>query len=72
MRKISKKQAIVIMGFTGVRCCPFNDFANDAEARLGYPIWEHELHSLQPILREVYFYDFMSMMPEKWDNGDTS
>lgn len=63
MQKLTKEQAIVIMGYTGITTCSFSDFHADVEKRLGYPVWTHEFatEEFAEKLRKVYFEDFINM-----------
>lgn len=63
MTKLTKEQAIIITGFTGVACCNFGDFHADAERRKGASIWVHEFASNMAEMKELYRYDFMSLLP---------
>jgi hypothetical protein len=42
MTKLTKEQAIVITGYTGITACNFGDFHGDVERRLGHPIFTHQ------------------------------
>lgn len=66
--RISREQAIVIMGFTGIATVRFDHFHLDVEQRLGRPVWSHQFadKSLMETIREVYRADFMALLPE-WD-----
>ncbi|HDR8927274.1 DUF7736 domain-containing protein [Burkholderia vietnamiensis] len=64
MTKLTKEQAVVITGFTGIVCCKFSDFHADAERRKGGPIWTHEFASNRDELRELYRDDFMKLLPD--------
>ena len=37
--KLSKQQAIIISGYTGVTCCNFSLLHEDVEKRLGQPVF---------------------------------
>lgn len=63
MSKLTKEQAIVITGFTGVLCCEFSDFHADVEKRMGTPVWTHEFASNRDAVKELYRTDFMAMLP---------
>lgn len=67
MKKLTKEQALVITGFTGITACLFNEFHHDVEQRLGRPVWTHEFGSsdFSEKLREVYREDFLAMIPEE-------
>ena len=42
MTPLTKEQAVIIMAFTGIACCPFSEFHEYAEQKLGRPIFTHE------------------------------
>ncbi|MBR8376509.1 hypothetical protein KDW20_12045 [Burkholderia cenocepacia] len=60
--KLTKQQAIIITGFTGVLCCDFGDFHTDVERRKGRGVWTHEFASNKDELKELYRDDFMSIL----------
>jgi len=65
MQKLTKEQAIVITGFTGIMACKsFNDFHGDVEKRLGRPVFTHEFANkeLSEEIKELYKSDFMDMV----------
>lgn len=45
MQQLTKEQALIITAYTGVMSCPFSDFHEFAEKKLGRPIWTHEMGS---------------------------
>ena len=61
MTKLTKEQAIIIMGYTGVATCNFGDFHKDVEARLGCPIWTHQFPKLMDEIKEEYKEDFLEI-----------
>jgi hypothetical protein len=63
MNKLTKEQAIIITGYTGITACDFSTFHEDVEKRLGHPIWTHEFASkeLREKLREIYREDFIKI-----------
>ena len=63
MQKLTKEQAIVIMGFTGVTTINFGDFHEDVEKRLGRPVWTHEFanEAVMKEVKEAYRKDFLEM-----------
>lgn len=64
LQKLTKEQAIVITGFTGVMACSFSDFHEDVEKRLGRPVYTHEFANkeLTNLVKEIYTDDFMAMV----------
>jgi hypothetical protein len=65
MQKLTKQQAIVITGFTGVMACKsFSDFHGDVEKLLGRPVFTHEFGNTEfsKLLKELYKPDFMDMV----------
>lgn len=64
MIKLTKEQAYVISGFTGVLCTNFSDFHKEVEKRLGRPIFTHEFPSLKEKIKEAFKEDFFSILPE--------
>ncbi|WP_431290447.1 hypothetical protein [Burkholderia cepacia] len=64
MTKLTREQAVIITGFTGVLCCKFSDFHADAERRKGGPIWVHEFASNKDELKKLYHDDFMNLIPD--------
>jgi hypothetical protein len=63
---LTKEQAFVLTGFTGISCCNFSDFHGDVERRLGRPVWTHEFAVQEFVdeIRELYRADFMSIVSE--------
>jgi hypothetical protein len=64
MKKLTKEQAIVITGFTGVTACQFGDFHGDVEKRLGHPVWTHQFGDKEFMekIQELYREDFLEML----------
>jgi hypothetical protein len=64
MKKLTKEQAIVITGFTGITACQFRDFHGDVEKRLGHPVWRHQFGDIKFMekIQELYREDFLSML----------
>lgn len=64
--KLTKEQAIIISGYTGVLICNFADLHGDVERRLGRPVWTHEFGSEQfsEDLKTLYRPDFLELAPE--------
>lgn len=65
MQKLTKSQAAVITGFTGILVGSFSSFHEDVERRFGAPVWTHQFPSLMEDIKELYRDDFMSMQPEE-------
>lgn len=65
MTKITKEQALVISGFTGVLACKFSDLHEDVEKRLGRPVWTHEFvdPKTNAEIKKAYKKDFLDMLP---------
>jgi hypothetical protein len=63
MKKLTKDQAIVITGFTGVTACQFVDFHGDVEKRLGHPVFSHQFgdEKFSEMIKELYRMDFLAM-----------
>ena len=59
--QVSKYQAIVITGFTGITMCDFSNFHADVESRMGRPVWTHEFgnQAFADELKEMYKDEFM-------------
>jgi hypothetical protein len=66
MTKLTKEQAIVITGYTGITACNFGDFHGDVEKRLGHPVWVHQFGDKQFMekIQELYRADFMEMVTQ--------
>jgi hypothetical protein len=64
MKKLTKEQAIVITGFTGITACQFGDFHGDVERRLGHSVFTHEFGNKRFMekIQELYREDFLSML----------
>lgn len=64
MQKLTKEQAIIIMGFTGfTTTVKFGDFHEEVERRLGRPIFTHEFAD-EVVIDEItaaFKNDFISM-----------
>lgn len=64
MQQLTKEQAIVLTGFTGLSCItPFSLFHENVEKRLGRPVFTHELgtEAMVARLREIYKSDFLTL-----------
>ena len=61
--KLTKEQALAITGFTGICACGFELFHEDAEKRLGRPIFTHEfaIDSMWVTMRDLYREDFLAI-----------
>jgi hypothetical protein len=66
MAKLTKEQAIVITGYTGITACNFGDFHGDVEKRLGHPVWTHQFGDKQFMkkIQELYRADFLEMVTQ--------
>lgn len=66
MQKLTKEQAIVITGFTGITCCNFGDFHEDVEKRLGYSVFTHQFgnEDFAKKVKELYKDDFIAICKE--------
>jgi hypothetical protein len=60
---MTKNEAIIVMGYTGVSMVNFEDFHGDVEKRLGYPIWTHQFadRDLMEKVQEAYKEDFIKL-----------
>lgn len=63
MVKLTKKQALIVSGYTGVLCCPFLDFHRDVQKRLGQPVWTHQFSDpdVMAEIKAAYRDDFIAM-----------
>lgn len=61
MQKLTKEQAIVISGFTGIVACNFSLLHEDVEKRLGRPFLTHEFATERETVRELYREDFLKL-----------
>jgi len=64
MNKLTKEQAVVITGFTGIMACKFSDFHEDLERRIGHAVWTHEFGNPEFMekVKELYKNDFLSLL----------
>lgn len=64
MNKLTKEQAIVLSGFTGILMCDFSSFHEDVERRIGRPVWTHEFGSedFTDEIQQLYNKDFLTML----------
>ena len=70
--KLTKEQAIIITGYTGIMACNFTDFHEDVEKRLGYPVMSHEFGfaNMRERIRDCYKEDFIAMCYAGEDNAN--
>lgn len=63
MKALTKEQAIVISGFTGITCCNFGLLHEDIEKRLGHPVWSHQFanEDFEKKVKELYTKDFIKL-----------
>ena len=64
--KLTKEQAIILMGYTGIVLADFNDFHKDVEQRLGRPVFNVAFGSEEFMkkLKPYYEADFFAILPE--------
>lgn len=62
-KKLTKEQAIIITGFTGILCGNFSDFHKDVEKRLGRSVWTSEfgIKSFSAEIKKLYEADFIKI-----------
>ncbi len=62
-KRLTKEQAVIITGFTGISACGFGIFHEDVEKRLGRPVWTHEFASKEfsEEIRELYREDYLAI-----------
>lgn len=63
IQKLTKEQAVIITGFTGILCGSFSDFHADVEKRLGRGVWTFEM-GMKPFMAEIkklYEADFIEI-----------
>ena len=60
-RCLTKEQAIILTGFTGITCCKFSDLHEDVERRIGHPVWTHQFAVPEFVekVKDLYRADFM-------------
>lgn len=65
MKKLTKKQAVIISAYTGILCCDFSDLHKYIEQKLGRSVWTHELASEKVMseLKEKSRADFLAICP---------
>ena len=66
MNKLTKEQAVIISGYTGIACCNFRHIHEDIEKRLGRPVYTHELGSEEIMnkIKDLYEDDFINLCYE--------
>lgn len=64
MQVLTKEQAVIITGYTGITACNFGHFHEDVQRRMGRPVWTHEFGSEEfaEQLKELYREDFLAMV----------
>lgn len=65
--KLTKEQAIIVSGYTGVLICEFADLHEDVEKRMGRPVWTHEFgaEDFTKEVEDLYREDFIALAPEE-------
>lgn len=59
MQQLTKEQAIILTGFTGILMVQnTSDFHEDVERRLGRPVFTHEFADPHGEIKEAYRADF--------------
>lgn len=60
---MTKQEAIIVMGFTGVTTVGFGEFHQDVEKRIGHPVFTHQFGNdeFSEKVKELYREDFASM-----------
>ena len=63
IQKLTKEQAVIITGFTGILCGSFGDFHADVEKRLGRGIqtFEMGMKSFMAEVKKLYEADFIEI-----------
>lgn len=63
IKKLTKDQAIIISGFTGILCGEFSDFHADVEKRLGRGVqtFEFGFKEFMAEVKKLYEADFVEM-----------
>ena len=63
MQQLTKEQAIVLTGFTGILMVQnTSDFHEDVERRLGRPVFTHEFADPHGEIKEAYRADFEKLI----------
>ena len=63
IQKLTKEQAVIISGFTGILCGEFSDFHADVEKRLGRGVqtFEFGIKSFITEVKKLYEADFIEL-----------
>ena len=63
MQQLTKEQALIISAYTRIISCPFSDFHEFVEKRLGHPVWTHEMREKEfwEKMKEVTKEDFLKL-----------
>lgn len=66
MDELTRAQAVILSGFTGIACCPFSWLHEDVERRLATPVFTHQFASkeMEARIKELYRADFLSLCPK--------
>ena len=64
IQKLTKEQAVIITGFTGILCGSFGDFHADVEKRLGRGVqtFEMGMKSFMAEVKKLYEADFIEIV----------
>ena len=63
MQQLTKEQAIILTGFTGIAMVQnTSDFHEDVERRLGRPVFTHEFADPHGEIKEAYRADFEKLI----------
>lgn len=62
--QLTKEQAIILTGFTGMCMCDFSAFHAEVEKRLGRPVFTHEFASatMTERVKEAFRPDFLRLV----------
>lgn len=62
-KQLTKEQAIILTGYTGISCTKFSDFHEDVEKRLGYPVLTHQFGDEDFVekIKGLYRDDFIAL-----------
>lgn len=60
---MTKQERIIISAYTGFLMCDFEDVHNYIQAKLGRPVWTHELayNTVQEDIRNACKDDFLAL-----------